>query len=131
VCANPPPGYGVIRWELYKLVRQRRTLFGLGATALLTGRRTVGGGNGAEAVCLGPQSGATFALYRPTSPFAQASRLARLAIIGFEAITRAALVPEDVGLVSEDHVAGDGVVGGRRPSEAADYQHPAREFGGS
>ena len=43
---------------------------------------------------------------RPTSPFAQASRLARLAVVGFEAIARAALVPEDVGLVSEDRVAG-------------------------
>ena len=78
-----------------------------------------------------PQSGVTFAPYGPTSPLAQASWLARLAVIGFQAITRAALVPEDVGLVSEDRVAGEGVVGGRRPSEAADYQHPAREFGGS
>ena len=87
--------------------------------------------SGAEANSLGPQSGVTFALDRLTSPFAQASRFALLAVIGFEAIARAALVPEDVGLVSEDLVTGDGIVGGRRPSEAADYHYTAREAGGS
>jgi hypothetical protein len=86
---------------------------------------------GAEAHSLGPQSGVTFALDRPTSPFAQASRLALLAVIGLETIARAALVPEDVGLVSEDLVTGEGVIGGRRPFEAADYHHTAREAGGS
>jgi hypothetical protein len=86
---------------------------------------------GAEAMCLGPQSGVTFALDRPTSPFAQACRLARLAVIGLETIARTALVPDDVGLVSEDRVPGDGVIGGRRPFEAAAYHHTAREAGGS
>src|SRR5215212_176580 len=78
-----------------------------------------------------PQSGVIFAPCGPTSPLAQSSRLARLAVIRLEAIARAALVPEDVGLVSEDHVAGDGVVGWRRPFEALGYDHPAREAGGS
>src|SRR5215217_1857363 len=78
-----------------------------------------------------PQSGVIFAPCGPTSPLAQAYRLARLAVIRLEAIARAALVPEDVGLVSEDHVAGDGVVGWRRPFEALGYDHPAREAGGS
>src|SRR5215204_4750466 len=86
---------------------------------------------GAEAHSLGPQSGVTFALDRPTSPFAQACRLARLAVIGLETIARTALVPDDVGLVSEDRVACDGVVGWRRPFEALSYDHPAREAGGS
>ena len=87
--------------------------------------------SGAEANSLGPQSGVTFALDRLTFPFAQACRLARLAVIGRETIARAALVPDDVGLVSEDRIAGDGVVGGRRPFEAAEYHHTAREAGGS
>src|SRR5215212_8563103 len=76
-----------------------------------------GENSGAEAVCLGPQRGVTFATNRPTSPLTQASRLARLAVIGFQAIARAALVPEDVRLVSEDRVADDGVLGGRRTTE--------------
>src|SRR5215210_3376283 len=78
-----------------------------------------------------PRSGGTLIRSGATSPFAQASRLARLAIVRFQAIARAALVPEDVGLVSEDLVADDGVVGWLRPSEALGHDHPAREAGGS
>src|SRR5215203_6367514 len=78
-----------------------------------------------------PRIGVTFAPCGPTSPLAQASRLARLAVIGLEAIAGAALVPEDVGLVPEDRVASDGVVGRRRPFETAHYHHPAREAGRS
>jgi hypothetical protein len=78
-----------------------------------------------------PRSGGTLIRSGATSPLAQASRLARLAIVRSQAIARAALVPEDIRLVSEDLVVDDGVVGGRRPFEALDYHHPARVGGGS
>ena len=70
-------------------------------------------------------------LFGPPSPIAQASRLARLAVIGLEVIARAALVPDDVGLVSEDHVAGEGIVHGSPVEEAEDQacrsQHHAQQ----
>jgi hypothetical protein len=117
------PGRAIDGEEIVSHMR----LFGLFLHALegIRARR------GAEAHSLGPQSGVTFGPNRPTSPFAQACRLARLAVIGLETIARTALVPDDVGLVSEDRVAGDGVVGWRRPFEALGYDHPAREAGGS
>src|SRR5215217_8402558 len=75
-----------------------------------------------------PRSGGTSIRSGATSPRAQASRLARLAVVGCQAIARAALVPEDVGLVSEDRVADEGVVGGCRPSfEALAHDYPAGE----
>src|SRR5215212_4372526 len=77
-----------------------------------------------------PRPGGTSIRSGATSPSAQASRLARLAVVGCQAIARAALVPEDVRPVSEDRVADDGVVGGRRPSEALDHDHPAGEARG-
>src|SRR5215213_5694959 len=86
-----------------------------------------GENSGAEAHSLGPQRGLTFATTRPTSSLTQASRLARLAVVGYQAIARAALVPEDVRLVSQDRVTDEGVVGGRRPSEALAHDHPTRE----
>src|SRR5215212_2511171 len=77
-----------------------------------------------------PRSGGTSIRSGATSPLAQASRLARLAVIRLQAIASAALVPEDVGLVSEDRVAGNSVVGWQRSFEAADYHHTARVEGG-
>src|SRR5215213_3774760 len=74
-----------------------------------------------------PRSGGTSIRSGATSPFAQASRLARLAVVGCQAIARAALVPEDVRLVSQDRVADEGVVGGRCPSEALAHDHPTGE----
>src|SRR5215217_8822422 len=74
-----------------------------------------------------PCSGGTSIRSGATSTRAQASRLARLAIVGCQAIARAALVPEDVRLVSQDRVTDEGVVGGRRLSEALAHDHPTGE----
>src|SRR5215213_4404125 len=122
-------GFGLSRIEdlhHYSLTTSRSLLSLASRLFLAYGYKQVG-----PRLCASAQSGVIFAPCGPTSPLAQASRLARLAVIRLEAIARAALVPEDVGLVSEDHVAGDGVVGWRRPFEALGYDHPAREAGGS
>src|SRR5215207_1026123 len=74
-----------------------------------------------------PHSCGALARLRGTSPYAEAFRHACLAIVGFEAITQAGLVPEDVRLVSEDSVADDGVVRGRRPFDSTNHEHPSGE----
>src|SRR5215204_762009 len=74
-----------------------------------------------------PHSCGALARLRGTSPSAETFRHACLAVVGFEAITRAGLVPEDVRLVSEDSVAGDGVVRGGRPFGSAGRERASGE----
>src|SRR5215208_3672214 len=60
-------------------------------------------------------------------PLAEASWPARPALVANEAVTGARFIPEDVRMVTQDHVAFHEIVLGHRPFDSAHYDHPSRE----